>query len=756
MRRASAQARGGLSGTATTNQEEADRRVKDRAAMGQARGQRRSPSHLSQMKMTSSAASVASSNSYMSDDFSIDEGEEYDDPPISFAAVDMKRQPSQGRPSDEKAAYRHNPSASLAMAPAAAVAATATQEGSPQQSRPSDEKAAYRHNPSMPVPGAHHVARARREESKGLQLAPGICSRTELVHQDSLPFEPGSVTTRDMQLDEDERETEDLEAQAGVPVILPGAFAIDGSEAVGGYDSGFEENSVESGVAPMMEESEEMPPPLDAITQPVTSAPLVAELYEQVQHTAVTAAVLSEVVEEDAEVDKKRIRMLQGCSCILALAIILGIVLSVLLSGNGKAKTKGNGDSGVPTLEGWSQLGQDLLGPTDKDGSQFGYAVSLSGDGLRMAVGLPGRDDEDDITLISVGAVMIMDFNGTDWLEIGLVEGPGRNAEAGKTLALSQDGSRLAVGAPGWEGGQVTIYEESELKIWKMVGEPLSGEDKEEGAFGSSIAFSADATTLAIGDKMSDGSDGEKDTGNVRVFEEFNSTWTQLGDAMEGEITNALFGWSLDLSSDGTRIAASSLGTNSFSGSVRVFDFDGSSWIQNGPSIDGEADRESFGSSLSLSDDGSILAVGATGFTRGGSEVGVGRVQAFEFDQISKTWDQMGQSLEGVSRFDSFGSSVALSSAGDIIAIGGPENNLLGEKGGHVQVLEFDGSEWIQIGSDLGQFDPEKPGGQYGFSVALSSDGTRVAGGAPYFNFNGFLSKVGQVLVYEVVDIDEE
>jgi hypothetical protein len=754
-----------------------------RRASAHARGRRRGrrTSRISQMK---SAASVASSNSYMSDDFSIDEAEGDDDPPMPFAAIDMKREPSQGRPSDEKAEYRHNPSAGLAMAmaPAAVAAAAATQRGSPQQSRPSDEKAAYRHNPSMAVPGvrhataaqggspqqsrpsdekaayrhnpsmavpgAHHVTSARREESRGLSLAPGICSRTELVHQDSLPFEPGSVTTRDMQLDEDERETQDLEAQAGVPVILPGAFAIDGLQSnESGYDSGFEENSVESGVARVMEESEDMPPPLDPITQTVPSAPLEAELYEQLE---ATAAVLSEIVEERSEGHKKHVRMLQGCSCILALTIILGIVLSVLLSGNGKAKNNGDGDSSVPTLEGWSQLGRDLLGPTDSDGSQFGYAVSLSGDGLRMAVGLPGRDHEDDKTLISVGAVMIMDFNGTDWLEIGVVDGPGKNAEAGKTLALSQDGSRLAVGAPSWLGGQVTIYQESELKIWEMVGEPLSGEDKEGGGFGASIAFSADAMILAVGDTI-------VDVGNVRVFKESNSTWTQLGDAMGGEITNALFGWSLDLSSDGTRVAASSLGTNGFSGSVRVFDFDGSSWIQNGPSIDGEADRERFGSSLSLSDDGSILAVGATGFTRGGSEIGVGRVQAFEFDEISKTWDQMGQSLEGVNRFDSFGSSVALSSAGDILAIGGPGNNLVGEKGGHVQVLEFDGTEWIQIGSDLGQFDPEKSGGQYGFSVALSSDGTRVAGGAPYFNFNGFLSKVGQVLVYEVdVDIDRE
>ena len=47
---------------------------------------------------------------------------------------------------------------------------------------------------------------------------------------------------------------------------------------------------------------------------------------------------------------------------------------------------------------------------------------------------------------------------------------------------------------------------------------------------------------------------------------------------------------------------------------------------------------------------------------------------------------------------------------------------------GHVRVYEYSGGAWTQLGDDI---DGEAAGDQSGFSVSLSSDGTRVAIGAP-------------------------
>ena len=46
---------------------------------------------------------------------------------------------------------------------------------------------------------------------------------------------------------------------------------------------------------------------------------------------------------------------------------------------------------------------------------------------------------------------------------------------------------------------------------------------------------------------------------------------------------------------------------------------------------------------------------------------------------------------------------------------------------GHVRVYEYSGSAWAQLGTDI---DGEAADDQSGFSVSLSSDGTRVAIGA--------------------------
>ena len=43
----------------------------------------------------------------------------------------------------------------------------------------------------------------------------------------------------------------------------------------------------------------------------------------------------------------------------------------------------------------------------------------------------------------------------------------------------------------------------------------------------------------------------------------------------------------------------------------------------------------------------------------------------------------------------------------------------------------------------------------FGLAVALSSNGTRVVGSAPFTTFNGFVSSVGQVHIFDL-DVDEQ
>ena len=52
-------------------------------------------------------------------------------------------------------------------------------------------------------------------------------------------------------------------------------------------------------------------------------------------------------------------------------------------------------------------------------------------------------------------------------------------------------------------------------------------------------------------------------------------------------------------------------GNGLFSGHVRVYSFDGAFWVQDGQDIDGEIAYDSSGSSVAMSSDGNTVAIGA-------------------------------------------------------------------------------------------------------------------------------------------------
>ena len=129
---------------------------------------------------------------------------------------------------------------------------------------------------------------------------------------------------------------------------------------------------------------------------------------------------------------------------------------------------------------------------------------------------------------------------------------------------------------------------------------------------GGAVALSSDGQRLAIGARLSN--DNGIKSGHVRVFERLNSDWVQLGDDIEGEAAYDEFGGAVAWSLDGQRIAIGATlndGNGFDAGHVRVFHWSGTSWVQLGGDIDGEAAYDEFGGSVSLSSRGNRLAVGA-------------------------------------------------------------------------------------------------------------------------------------------------
>ena len=323
------------------------------------------------------------------------------------------------------------------------------------------------------------------------------------------------------------------------------------------------------------------------------------------------------------------------------------------------------------------------------------------------------------------------------------IDGEAAGDWSGLSVSLSADGSRVAIGAPhndgnGTNSGHVRVFEFSS-NAWSQLGSDIDGEAS--GNRGAVVSLSADGNRMAIGSPGHE-ENGRSARGQVRVFEYSGSVWIQVGSNIVGETGKGQFGMRVSLSSDGSRVAIASAfnGANGFgSGQVRVFELTGGAWVQIGNDIDGEAAGDYSGWSVSLSADGSRVAIGA--YRNDGNGTYSGHVRIFEYN--GSVWTQLGNDIDGESSVDYSGWSVSLSADGSRVAIGTPFNDGNGASSGHVRVFEYTSSAWTQIGNNI---DGEEVGDYSGWSVSLSADGSRVAIGTPFNNGNG--AESGHVRVY--------
>ncbi len=381
-----------------------------------------------------------------------------------------------------------------------------------------------------------------------------------------------------------------------------------------------------------------------------------------------------------------------------------------------------------------------LGGGLPEGGVYSGFGVADDGNGLTFSF---------DPTIGGVGAheITYSVAQRDEWMQLGLdIEGSRPEDAAGHAVALSQDGQRLAIGAPqndssGNEAGQVRILEWDGAS-WVQLGQDLLGETTGD-RFGHSLALSSDGNRVAVG-AINNGGTGPG-AGHVRIFSWNGTSWVQLGLDIDGEASGDQSGWSVDLSADGNRVAIgarSNNGNGGNSGHVRIFSWNGTAWVQLGTDIDGEAGGDVSGHSVSLSADGNRVAIGA--ITNDGNGPDAGQVRIFGWNGTA--WTQVGQDIDGEATLDQFGYSVSLSADGQRIAIGAIFNNGGATNSGHARVYELLGSTWTQLGGDI---EGEAEDDRFGWSISLSSDGSRLVVGARLNDSNGPGS--GQAKVYELI-----
>jgi uncharacterized repeat protein (TIGR02059 family) len=386
--------------------------------------------------------------------------------------------------------------------------------------------------------------------------------------------------------------------------------------------------------------------------------------------------------------------------------------------------------AGAPTVDvvrsvdtmGWQQLGSDING--EAAGDQAGV-VSLSADGRTLAIGAHNNHpaDGDPVWYARPGHVRIYQLNDSDqWVQIDDDIDGAYGDSAGWSVSLSGDGNVVAIGYPRWaDYGFVRLYENLEGS-WQQIGSDIRGEHLGDTS-AQTISLSSDGTTVAIGSIYND--DAGTNAGHVRVFSRNESDqWVQVGSDIDGEASNDYSGGHISLSSDGSMVAVGATnnnGSGEYSGHVRVYQLDQNEWAQVGSDIDGEAPGDHSGV-VSLSSDGRTVAIGAPNNSDSGFRTG--HVRVYQLNTVDQ-WTQLGGDIDGEVDFDfNSGASVSLSSDGRTVAIGAAQSRGTSFRAGHTRVYTLNqADEWVQVGAYLhGEEDD-----LFGHSVSLSSDGQTVA-----------------------------
>ena len=297
-----------------------------------------------------------------------------------------------------------------------------------------------------------------------------------------------------------------------------------------------------------------------------------------------------------------------------------------------------------------------------------------------------------------------------------------------------------------------------------------------EDQYGGAIALSADGNTLAVGAVNEDGAGkgvnpvnkGKEmvtNSGAVYVFARTAAGWKQqayLKASNSGE--GYQFGNALSLSSDGNLLAVGSIGEASSavginsnqndtsmpgSGAVYVFARQGGAWAQQAyvksSNTGGPVVGYQFGYSVSLSSDGSTLAVGETsdpsnatginGDQKNTSAPDAGAV--FVFGRDGDAWTQQAyvKPWNTTQRGVLFGYSVGLSGNGDTMAVGTYDEN---RGRGAVYAFTRNNGKWAQEMRMTAS--NAEAGDSLGCSIAISDDGNTIVSGA--FDEDAILSGI--------------
>ena len=238
----------------------------------------------------------------------------------------------------------------------------------------------------------------------------------------------------------------------------------------------------------------------------------------------------------------------------------------------------------------WAQTAY-LKASNREDRDNFGTRVAIDSIGDTLVIGSPyedgsgtGVNSAQNNIMSLAGAAYVFKFINAQWTEQAYLKASNTDATDffGISVAVSGDGSTLAVGATreasstmGINGeqsdnsvilaGAVYVFTES-LGSWSQQAYIKASNTDDNHYFGNVLALNTDGSILAVGgqgdDSLSDGINGDQNdnsrafVGAAYTFVRTINTWSQRSYIKSiNPVVNNIFGFSISMSNDGSILA---------------------------------------------------------------------------------------------------------------------------------------------------------------------------------------------------------
>ena len=316
----------------------------------------------------------------------------------------------------------------------------------------------------------------------------------------------------------------------------------------------------------------------------------------------------------------------------------------------------------------------------------------------------------------------------------------------GRSVSLSGDGKVAAVSA-AWDddvavdSGAVYVCIQNSMGQWDTV-QKLKASDvtgsAHLGGIGTQtgqlrgVSISGDGSIIVAGSSYN-AANGSA-SGAAYVFEKSGSTWTQFQKIVASDgAANDHFGASVSVSRDGSTIAVGSPydDTSANQGAAYIFEKVGGTWTQVQKIVQSDtlANTSFGGTGVELTDDGTTILVGADHHDTAGTDSG----SAYIFDKAANgTWSQtqrLRASNGGAS--DYFAVSVGISGDGTVVCCGAyNEDTGATNKGAAYIFVKSAAGAWSQTETQIIQASDGTTSDSFGLGVSVSQNGDRILVGS--------------------------